>query len=117
MSCAGTYNFCFKKGFTLNLAWKDSLGVLVNTAGYTAKLTVRNLPTSTLRFNLDLTTANGKVVLGGPVHNVIAKALPSDTLAVPPGNYAYDLEMVAGTGEVIPLLTGIVTKEPSAVIP
>jgi hypothetical protein len=117
MSCAGTYNFCFKKGFTLNLAWKDSLGVLVNTSGYTAKLTVRNLPTSTTRFALELTTTNSKITLGGLTHNVIAKAPASDTLAMPPGNYAYDLELIAGTGEITPLLTGIVTKEPSAVVP
>lgn len=117
MSCAGTYNFCFKKGFTLNLAWKDSLGVLVNTTGYTAKLTVRNLPTATLRLYLDLTTANSKITLGGLVHNVVAKASAADTSAMPPGNYAYDLELIAGTGEVASLLTGIVTKEPSAVVP
>lgn len=117
MSCAGTYNFCFKKGFTLNLAWKDSAGVLVDLTGYTAKLTVRNLPNTTAKFSLDLTTANSKITLGGLTHNVISKALPSDTAAMLPGNYAYDLELIAGTGEITPLLAGIVTKEPSAVVP
>lgn len=117
MSCSGEYNFCFKKGFTLNLAWKDSLGVLVNTTGYTAKLTVRNLPTTTARFSLDLTTANGKITLGGLTHNVVVKALSSDTLPLAPANYIYDLELIAGTGEVTPLLHGVVTKDASAVVP
>ena len=117
MSCAGTYNFCFKKGFTLNLSWRDSLGALIDTTGYTAKLTVRNLPTSTLRFSLDLTTTDYKITLGGLTFNVIAKATATDTSLVPSGNHTYDLELTAGTGEVTTLLSGIVTKEPSAVVP
>lgn len=117
MSCAGTYNFCVKKGFTLNLAWTDSLGVLVNLTGYTAKMTIRNLPTTTNRFSLDLTTANGKIVLGGLVNNVVVKALSSDTAGMVPANYTYDLELTAGTGDTVSLLTGLVDKEPSAVIP
>lgn len=117
MSCAGNYNFCFKKGFSLDLAWRDSLGVLVDLTGYTAKLTVRNLPNTTVRFSLDLTTANSKITLGGLVHNVKVVASASDTESMVPAKYAYDLELTAGTGAVTSLLSGIVTKESSAVIP
>lgn len=117
MSCAGAYNFCFKKGFELRLAWKDSSGALIDTTGYSAKLTLRNRTNSSVRFSLDLKTANGKIVLGGVSHNVIVTASAADTLPAPAATYDYDLEMTSSSGTVVPLLSGIATKEASAVVP
>lgn len=116
MSCAGTYNFCFKKGFQINLNWKDSTGAVVSLTGYTAKLTLRNRVNSPNRFSVDLTSASGKIVLGGPVYNVVVTALPADTLAALPDLYDYDLELTAA-GVVTTLLSGVATKEYSAVVP
>lgn len=119
MSCSGTYNFCFKKGFVLQLNWKDSSGAVVNLTGYKAKMTLRNLALSPVRFTADFTTATGQIVLGGSPHNVVVTALASETLAAPVATYAYDLELelINGTGPVISLLSGTATKEPSAVVP
>ena len=114
MSCVGIYNFSFKKGFDLRFSWKDSSGALVNTEGYTAKLTLRNRSNC---FSLDLTTSNGKIVLGGATYNVVITATPSDTLGALPAEYDYDLELVSGSGAIVPLLAGTITKEPSAIAP
>jgi hypothetical protein len=53
-------------------------------------LQVRPTPGGALIVELSMT--NGKLVIGGAGNNEIVAALnPTETLALPPGNYFYDL--------------------------
>ena len=117
MSTSGSYNFSFKKGFALLLNWKDSSGAAVNLAGFTAQMTLRNKPMAPQRFSVDLTSASGKIILGGTPHNIAISALPSDTVFAPVEAYDYDLELTSASGAITSLLSGVATKELSAVIP
>ena len=117
MIASGTYNFSFKKGFLLQLNWKDSTGAVVDLTGSTAQMTLRNKAMADFRFSIDFTSASGKVVLGGTPHNIVISALPADTLLAPVAGYDYDLELTSSSGLVTSLLSGVATKESSAVVP
>lgn len=102
----GTYNITHKQGttFRLSLTWKDATGATVNLTGYEAKLTVRYKAESPNAL-LELSTANGKIVLGGLPFNVQCLATRTEMQALAAGQYVYDLEMTAN-GEDYGLLQG-----------
>jgi len=109
------YNISLDAGadYTKTFLWKDSNGNLNNLTGYTARMKARPaLGSSTT--TLDMTTANGKIVLGGGAGTVqiIISSADSTTLTQPV--YFYDLEVVSGGSVVTRLLEGQIHSDPEA---
>lgn len=89
-------------------------GVPVNLTGCTARMKLKYKPTTSSRAALELTTANGKIVLGGTPFNIVWEA---DVSALPDGPYDYDFELVDSLGKVRNLWTGTATKLHSTLAP
>ncbi len=109
---AAPYDIFIEQGTTwsLPLVWKDETGALKNLTGYTARMQIRATAASGTTL-ADLTDANGKITLGGAAGTITLTLTPTDTSAIPPGTYVYDLELVAGGGVVTRLLKGGVTVD------
>jgi hypothetical protein len=108
----GKYNLVCPQGSTFNqqLTWTIN-NVPVNLTSYTAKMQVREKHISDV-YNLNLTTENGGIVLGGNAGTIRLIANATSTAAIIAKEYVYDLELNSG-GEVIRLIEGkfIVTPE------
>ena len=98
MALAGKYNMTIDQGATLALqmTYKDSAGDLINLSGYSARMQVRQTVPSTSTI-LDLTTANGGLILGGAAGTIDVAITATASEAVAAGQYVYDLELVNGT--------------------
>lgn len=108
MSCiAGTYDMVIDQGATLSrtITWKDSSKTLINLTGYSARMQVRPEVASTT-LTIELTTANGRITLGGALGTVTLTISAADTSALVPGRYVYDLELVSSAGVVNRLIMG-----------
>jgi hypothetical protein len=90
-------------------------GVPVNLTGCTARMKLKYKPTTSSRAALELTTANGKIVLGGTPFNIVVDAPDTSTLQV--GPYDYDFELLDSLGKVRNLWTGTATKLHSTLAP
>lgn len=110
---AGTYNIVCDQGSTLSrvITWKNSSGTPINLTSYTARMQVRDGYSATSSL-LSLTTENGGITLGGALGTITLVASATDTAALTPDQYVYDLEMITGS-TVTRLLQGtfIVTPE------
>lgn len=116
---AVSYNLVIEQGadFAFSLEYRDSSGALVNLTGYTARMDVRAsddiAPTSPGTPIVQLTTANGRITLGGALGTVALALTAAVTAALaptPPGGwYVYDLELVSAGGVVTRLLQGRVS--------
>jgi hypothetical protein len=109
MALAGTYNIIADRGatFTRIITWKDANGALINLTGYTAKLQVRQTYTSTVA-DLELSTANGRIVLGGAAGTIQLTA-PYTAMNFSADQYVYDLEMTSAASVVSRLVMGSFT--------
>ena len=107
---AATYNFEIEQGTSLNkpVVWKDSNGVVVNLTGYTARMQIRETIDSD-EVLLELSTANGKIVLTPAQGKVTLEFDPEDTSGEFWTRGRYDLELTSGSGFVTRLLKGKVT--------
>ena len=96
---AGIYNIIAYQGstFTRQLTWEDSAGSAINLTGYTARMDVRTSIDAAGAATLSLTTANGRIVLGGTAGTIALSAEGTATAAVVAGDYVYDLELVSGS--------------------
>ena len=93
--------------FVFTARWKDSEGALVNLAGYTARMQVRqsvDAPT----ILLDLTTENGGIVLGGADGTVQLVQTAEQTAALTWTRGVYDIELVRGDGYVTRFMQGAI---------
>jgi hypothetical protein len=102
----GTLNFSIYVGatFHLVLTWTAS-GVPVGLSGYTAALTIRDGQDVVIT----LTTANGRIVLGGAAGTVTLTVAAEDTASLAPGTADYDLLLTSPGGVVTPLVAGLCT--------
>ena len=102
----GRYNMKVYEGATFNLTprWKID-GSYVNVTGYSAVLTVRNSPSSSTSI-IVLSSANGRITVGGTNGQFTLKLTAAETGALTPANYVYDLEVTAPNGTVTRLLEG-----------
>jgi hypothetical protein len=105
---AGRYNMVCDQGSTFEreIELQDSDGTPYNLAGYTARMQVRREVESSGSPLVELTTANGRIVLS-PTLGIISIALsPTETAALSRGGY-YDLEIQqTSTGKVFKVLRG-----------
>lgn len=96
------------QGATFNqlVTWKTGTPpVVVNLTGCTARMQVRGKLTDAAVL-LDLTTANGGVVLGGIAGTVTVKISALQTAAITWLSAVYDLEIIFADGTVRRLLSG-----------
>jgi hypothetical protein len=85
------------QGSTFNQVLTYSVdNVLVNLTGYSARMQVKEKYTSTIN-QLDLTTANGGIVLGGTLGTIDINVPSFDTATITPKEYLYDLELISGS--------------------
>lgn len=106
-------NFEEYEGDTLimSFAYKDPDGVLIDLAGYTAKMNVCTEPLATPL--LTLTEING-IVLDGTPNNIvvtITAAQTHTTLGV--GDFVYDIELTDTLGKVNTLIEGNIVIQQS----
>jgi hypothetical protein len=110
---AATHDITIEQGatFRLNLVWRDSNNVPVDLGGYTARMQVRASFSDTV-IQLNLTTENGAIVLGGALGTiaVTAAATVTDDITIRAG--VYDLELQASDGTVTRLVQGKVKISP-----
>mgnify|MGYP007077436155 CR=1 FL=1 len=96
---AATYNFTIDEGETWNLSmtwYTDSTKTTeVDLTGYTGRMKIKE------SFDgadiLELTTANGKITLGGVAGTISLDLTEADTTSLEPRSYVYDLELVVGS--------------------
>ena len=55
---------------------------------------------------ISLTTENNRITLGGAAGTITLHISATDTAALTPGLYVYDLEVVSGGGEVTRIIEG-----------
>ena len=110
MQSPGRYDMTIYQGasFDTTLTWKvGDPATPVNLTGYTARLQVRT-SVDAATTALELTTANGGIVLGGAAGTVALAVTAAATATLSPGYYVYDLELVNGA-TVTRLVEGRVT--------
>lgn len=102
----GQLNFPIYVGATLSLTltWTTN-GVPVDLSGYAAALTIRDGQDVVIA----MTTANGRIVLGGAAGTVTLTVAAEDTAALTPGTADYDLLLTSSGGTVTPLVAGLCT--------
>ena len=106
---ATTYDILIEQGATFLqvITYKDA-GVAINLTGYTARMQVRATLESASTL-VELTTANGRIALGGAAGTISLTISATDSAALTAGRGVYDLELVSGSGIVTRLLQGVAT--------
>ena len=106
---ATTYDILIEQGATFSqvITYKVA-GVPSNLQGFTARMQVRSTLESATTV-VELTTANGRISLGGSAGTITLTISATDTEALTSGRGVYDLELVSGSGIVTRLLQGVAT--------
>jgi hypothetical protein len=104
---AATYHFKIEQGstFRVDITYKDENGDPVDLNGYSARMQLRRR-IDDVDPVLELTTGNGRLVLGGDTGNVEINVNASDTEGLDAVEGVYDLELISGAGIVDKLLRG-----------
>ena len=108
---AGIHHISIEQGatFTQVMTWKIS-DVVVNLTGYTARLKARSTVGSRNVPSISLTSAaGGDITLGGAAGTITISLSATETAALNPGKYTYDLELQSSGGVVTRLLKGNLT--------
>jgi hypothetical protein len=78
------------------LTYRDPLGALINLTGMTAAMQVRK-GANLEQLILDMSTANGKIALGGALGTITITFSKEDTAAMPAGSAQYDFYLINGS--------------------
>ena len=111
MQDPGRYDFTIYQGASFDRTFTWQIGtppVNVNLTTYTGRMQIRSTVSAPSTV-LAITTANGRMTLGGAAGTIAIAVTATDTAALTPGQYVYDLEMVSAGGEVTRLLEGRAT--------
>jgi len=110
---AANYDFEIEQGATLikPIVWKDSAGVPVNLAGYSARMQVRRSASSD-DVLLEMTTQNGKIQIAAATGTVTLVFGATTTAAINWRRGKYDLELVSADGTVTRLIEGEISVSP-----
>jgi hypothetical protein len=113
MTSPGTFNFTLYQGATLRQAftWKLN-GSIVDLTNYTARSQFKALITDTVPL-LDLTTANGGVLIDGPSGTFTLVITSTQSAAIVAPTLVYDVDLVAPSGDVTRIMSGTVTVSPA----
>lgn len=94
--------------FRKHLLWKSPLGVPIDLTGCVARMQVRpEIESSTVL--VELTTENGRILLGGVDGTLILELDPATTAAFDWDSGVYDLEIQHANGDVTALVFGAVS--------
>lgn len=96
--------------WTLGVNLCDEADTPVDLAGYTAILKVRYRPESP-NVLLEASSTNGGIFLGGEPYNLVVDCV----LALPAGQYVYDLAVFSADDKKWPIVTGRFEVEASTV--
>lgn len=111
---AAIANIEIEQGSTFNktLTYKDSNDVAIDLTGYTARMQIRSKITDAT-FIDELTTGNGRIVLGGAAGTIQLIFSDAVTAAYTFDTALYDLELIDGSSNVSKLMKGkiILIKE------
>lgn len=109
---AAVYDFTLDAGAdtTITFVYKDSTGAAINLTGYSAKMELRSAPGGTL--GLQLSTVNGKIVLGGAAGTVACTFSDVDSSSLTLPEYSYDVELTDGSTLITRLVQGTITVSP-----
>lgn len=111
MQDPGRYDFTIFQGasFDRTFTWRTGTPATnVNLTSYTGRMQVRT-NTASPTVALEVSTSNGRMTLGGSAGTIAITVTATDTTALMPGQYVYDMEMVSAGGEVTRLLEGRAT--------
>jgi hypothetical protein len=106
MALAATYGITADAGATFQrqIVWKDANSEAVDLSGYTAEMVIRDRTTSATVI-LTLSTANGRITLGGAAGTIDLLVSAAD-MGVAAGRYSYTLELTDASSIVSRLLQG-----------
>lgn len=107
---AATYGLTADQGATFNqvIVWRDPNNNPVNLIGYTARMYINDIRTSSVSSSVieTLTTENGSIVLEPSTGSITLTLSAAETSAMPAGKHSYYLELESDGGEVDRLLAG-----------
>lgn len=113
---AGKYNFKLEQGVDFERAFTrkvKSTGLPVNYTGFTGRMQVRS-DHADKKVWLELTTANGGMVIDGAAGKVTITMTNAQTSALKLDKAIYDIELISGVGKVMRFLEGQITIKPEA---
>lgn len=92
---AGIVNLLIEQGATFQhrFIWQDANGNVMNLIGYTARMQIRE-SVNTDETLLELTTDNGRIILGGATGTIDLNIAATDTAAITWKRAVYDLELI-----------------------
>lgn len=105
---AGYHHFIIEQGATFKqiLTLKDSSGTLINLTGYpSAEMDLRKNQDDGSEV-ITLTSANGRIALGGSAGTITLEISNTDTAALVVGDGVYDLELVDSSNKVLRVMEG-----------
>ncbi len=104
---AGYHHFIIEQGATFGqtLTLKDASNTVINLTGFSGAMSLRENPDAASSI-LDLTTANGRMTMGGSAGTVVLAVSASDTNGLTASDGVFDLEITSGAGIVTRLIEG-----------
>lgn len=110
---AGGYDMLCEQGatFVRQFKWTDENEVPIDLTGYSARMQVRTAVKAS-EVVVELTTANGQIVLYPAEGKIELSMTATVTAALPDKRCVYDLEVVAPSGTVTRLLQGAFVISP-----
>lgn len=105
--------------YTLPFTWVEAVevdgewvpGDPYDLTGWTARMQIRRRQGAEVQ--IEATTENGKITLGGVAGTVLVKLEDEDTAELSFRTMAYDLELINPDGDVFRLLKGAVAVDPN----
>ena len=104
---AGYHHFIIEQGATFGqtLTLKDASNTVINLTGFSGAMSLRENPDAASSI-LDLSTANGRMTMGGSAGTVVLAVSASDTNGLTAQDGVFDLEITSGAGIVTRLIEG-----------
>jgi hypothetical protein len=105
MITPGTYDItCYQGAYYDQEFAVTQGGTALNWTNFSARMQVREAADSSATL-LSLTSGSG-IVLGGTTGTISLTITNAQSAAIPSGSFAYDLELVAGAGQITRILQG-----------
>jgi hypothetical protein len=105
MITPGTYDITCYQGADYDQEFAVTQGgTALNWTNFSARMQVREAADSSATL-LSLTSGSG-IVLGGTAGTISVTITNAQSAAIPSGSFAYDLELVAGAGQITRILQG-----------
>lgn len=113
MATARCFDINIDKGsdFELIIELQEDDGTIIDLTGYTAQMQIRPDTDSTVII-IELSTANGRIVIDGPAGKLTLTIANADTEAITQDVGVYDLEITSGGALIERILQGNVAFSP-----